>query len=212
MALISATEVSPGASLALCLQVGKMTMDMLRPVQQQKHSDGDRLPKVAIVIVHAKNVENTIECVESLFLSDYANTAIIICDNNSEMSVSDHLVDRIKDITNCQINILNKKELCQLSDGLIRDISIIRCGENLGYAAAANLGFMLSLKDASTKYAWLLNDDVAVEPGCLMHMVSRSEAAQIRESAALDVYIITIVIESKRLGAANSLAGAVGAR
>jgi GT2 family glycosyltransferase len=46
----------------------------------------------------------------------------------------------------------------------------------LGYAAAANLGFILALKDLATKYVWLLNDDVKVERSCLRHMISRSES------------------------------------
>ena len=152
-------------------------MDTLRSIQHHKHIDDDYSPRVSIVVVHNKNVGNTIECVESLLLSGYANVAIIICDNSSDVCLSDRLVERIKDVTDCHINILTKTELRQLSDVSIHSINIIRCGQNLGYAAAANLGFMLTLKDASTKYAWLLNDDVAVEPSCLTHMVSRSEAA-----------------------------------
>lgn len=151
-------------------------MDILRSVQQQKHCDGNYLPKVVVVVVHTKNFDNTVECVESLFLSDYANSTLIICDNSSNVPLSDHLVERIKAVTNYDINILTKTDLCQLSDVSIDGINILRCGQNLGYAAAANLGFILALQDTSTKYVWLLNDDVAVEPSCLKHMICRSEA------------------------------------
>src|SRR5271156_4664522 len=117
-------------------------MDILRSVQQQKHCDGNYLPKVVVVVVHTKNFDNTVECVESLFLSDYANSTLIICDNSSNVSLSDHLVERIKAVTNYDINILTKTDLCQLSDVSIDGINILRCGQNLGYAAAANLGFI----------------------------------------------------------------------
>ena len=151
-------------------------MDILRSVQQQKHCDGNYLPKVVVVVVHTKNFDNTVECVESLFLSDYANSTLIICDNSSNVPLSDHLVERIKAVTNYDINILTKTDLCQLSDVSIDGINILRRGQNLGYAAAANLGFILALQDTSTKYVWLLNDDVADEPSCLKHMICRSEA------------------------------------
>jgi hypothetical protein len=45
------------ASLALRLQVGNLAMDILRSVQQQKHCDGNYLPKVVVVVVHTKNFD-----------------------------------------------------------------------------------------------------------------------------------------------------------
>jgi GT2 family glycosyltransferase len=151
-------------------------MDIFESLQQQKQCDGNYSPKVAVVVVHTENLDNTIQCIESLLSSNYPNKVIVICDNSSDVSLSDQLVERIIAVTNCGINILAKTELCQSNDVSIGGINIIRCGQNLGYAAAANLGFMLTLKDVSTKYAWLLNDDVAVESSCLTHMISRSEA------------------------------------
>ena len=151
-------------------------MEILQPVQQEHNFDRTNLPKAVIAVVHYRNVDNTIECVESIILSDYANRAIIICDNSSNVSLGEQLVERIKKSTNRDINILSKTDLAQLADVSINGINVIRCGQNLGYAGAANLGFILALKDRSTKYIWLLNDDVAVEPSCLKHMISRSEA------------------------------------
>jgi GT2 family glycosyltransferase len=110
------------------------------------------------------------------FLSDYANSALVICDNSSDVSLSDYLVEQIKAATNHSINVFTKADLSQMSDVSIDGINILRCGQNLGYAAGANLGFILALKDRLTKYVWLLNDDVAVEPSCLRHMISRSES------------------------------------
>jgi GT2 family glycosyltransferase len=153
-------------------------MDILGSVQQRKHCDGNYLPKVVVVVVHTRNFDNTVECVESLFLSDYANKTLIICDNSSNVSLSDRLVERIRAVTNYSINIFSKTNLRQLSEALIDGINIIHCEQNLGYAAAANLGFILAMKDASTKYVWLLNDDLVVEHNCLKHMISRSEAVQ----------------------------------
>jgi hypothetical protein len=151
-------------------------MDIIRSGEQQKRFEGNYLPKVVIVVVHTRNVDNTVECVESILLSDYANSTLIICDNSSDVSLSDYLVERIKAATNYSINILARADVSQLSDVSIDGINIVRCGKNLGYAAGANLGFILALKDRVTKYVWLLNDDVVVEPSCLRHMISRSES------------------------------------
>jgi GT2 family glycosyltransferase len=163
--------------VSLCdFRLGNFEMDILKFVRQEKNADGNYLPKAIVAIVHNRNVDNTVECVESILLSDYANRAVIICDNSSDMSLSEQLVERIKAVTDYSINILTKTDLAQLSDVSINHINVLRCEQNLGYAAGANLGFILALKDRSTKYVWLLNDDVAVEPSCLKHMVSRSEA------------------------------------
>jgi GT2 family glycosyltransferase len=151
-------------------------MDIFGSVQQQEDCDSNYLPKAVVAVVHNSNVDNTVECVESILLSDYANRSIIICDNSSDKSLSEQLVERIKAVTNYSINILTKTDLAQLGDVSINDNNIIRCAQTLGYAAGANLGFILALKDRSTKYVWLLNDDVAVEPSCLKHMIFRSEA------------------------------------
>ena len=131
-------------------------MDILGSVQQQ-NCDSNYLPKAVVAVVHNRNVDNTVECVESILLSDYANRAIIICDNSSDISLSEQLFERIKAITNYSINILTKTDLAQLGDVSVNDINILRCEQNLGYAAGANLGFILALKDTSTKYVWLLN-------------------------------------------------------
>lgn len=152
-------------------------MDILGSARRQNRCDGNYLPKVVIVVVHTKNIENTVECAESILRSDYANAALVICDNGSDVSLSDHLVRRIETATNCNINLLSKADLSQLSGVAIEGINIIRCNQNLGYAAGANLGFTLALKDSLVKYVWLLNDDLVVEPSCLRHMISRSEAA-----------------------------------
>jgi GT2 family glycosyltransferase len=151
-------------------------MDITRHGEQQKRFESNYLPKVVIVVVHYSDLHNTVKSVESILSSDYPNKALIVCDNNSDVSRSDYLVEQIKVATNYSVNIVSKFDVSSLIDVSIEGINIIRCGQNLGYAAAANLGFILALKDMATKYVWLLNDDVKVEPNCLKHMISRSES------------------------------------
>jgi len=42
-------------------------MDILGSIQQPEHDCGNYLLKVVIVVVHYKNFDNTVECVESIF-------------------------------------------------------------------------------------------------------------------------------------------------
>jgi GT2 family glycosyltransferase len=163
----------------------------IESVERPEQGNGANSPKVVIVVVHTRNFDNTVECAESIFLSDYANSTLVICDNSSDVSLSDHLVERIKAVTNYSIKVLTKADLTQLGDVSIDGISIIRCGQNLGYAAAANLGFILALKDRLTKYVWLLNDDVVVEPSCLKRMICRVRGSTKRGNLWLSLCLLS---------------------
>ena len=156
-----------------------LAMDIVRSAAQQGHGNGNCLPRVAIIIVHFERIEHTIECIQSVMLSDYKDCKLIICDNGSAIPLRDDLVEWANSIgQESSINVITNSNIVRSNDALSERITIIRCNHNLGYAAGANLGFRLALKDRVTKYVWLLNNDVIVKPNCLRHMVSRSESVQ----------------------------------
>ncbi|MHB8376201.1 MAG: glycosyltransferase, partial [Dehalococcoidia bacterium] len=51
----------------------------------------------------------------------------------------------------------------------------IRCGDNVGFAAGANIGIRDCL-EAGDEFALFLNNDVTVTPGCLRALVDAADA------------------------------------
>jgi hypothetical protein len=101
--------------LALNLGGGGSAVDIIRSGEQQKRFEGDYLPKVIIIVVHCRNLDNTVESVESILLSDYPNSSLLLCDNSSDASLSGDLAARIKDATKSSINVVAKSDVSKLS-------------------------------------------------------------------------------------------------
>jgi len=99
---------------------------------------------VAIILVNYKGVEDTLECVNSLLNVQYNNYAIIIIDNGS------FDIDRLKD------SLQNKA-----------NIYLFSTKENIGFAAACNIGIEFS-KGLGADFVLLLNNDTIVEPDFLL--------------------------------------------
>jgi hypothetical protein len=54
------------------------------------------------------------------------------------------------------------------------DLTLLRAGQNRGYAAGANIGLRVALSDKSVSDFWVLNSDVVLEPSSLGHLLDRS--------------------------------------
>lgn len=109
-------------------------------------------PKVAIIIVHLKNVPNLVDCLVSLNKINYPNFDIFIV-NNGEMSTE--LSDQLDSINN------NIKK-------------IIHNETNLGFARANNIGIKEAII-SKADYILLLNDDTVVSPDFLNFLVDVAE-------------------------------------
>ena len=108
----------------------------------------DRKPPVSIVVVHYRGLEILRRCLSSIFNTDYSRYEVILVDNGSD----DGSVDAV--------------------EGLFRGrIRIIRSGANLGFVGGNNL----ALKEVSSKYVVLLNNDTAVHPKWLKKLVEAAE-------------------------------------
>lgn len=111
-------------------------------------NDAACAPLVFIVVLNWNGWCDTLECLDSLRQLDYPNFRVVVVDNGS----SD---DSVR-----QIRLANP------------DIMSLQTGSNLGYAGGNNIGIQYAL-DHSADYIWLLNNDTAVEPDALMHLVAR---------------------------------------
>ncbi len=104
-------------------------------------------PRLAIIILHYKNLSDTRACLQSLRKIDYPNCSVILVNNDSP----DHgraLADEFGDF-----------------------ISLIQNKENLGFAAGNNAGIAAGLADKSVDAVLILNNDTTVEPNFLSEMV-----------------------------------------
>ena len=105
-------------------------------------------PCVSVVIVHHKGVERLLNCLESLFKTDYDNIQVFLVDNGSR----DNSVDFAEKIYGDRLKIIRSKT-------------------NLGFVGGNNL----ALKHVWGKYVVLLNDDTEVAPDWLSHIVDVAE-------------------------------------
>jgi GT2 family glycosyltransferase len=93
---------------------------------------------ISFVILHYKNINDTIECLKDLkVICKNHGFSIIVVDNNT----------------------LNKKEILLIKK-LTKDLIILK--ENIGYAKANNLGVDYALKKYSPDFICVLNNDVFI--------------------------------------------------
>lgn len=108
------------------------------------------IPKVFIIIINWNGLQDTLECLASVFKMDYSKLKVIVVDNGS----SDDSVAVIRKIYPQVILIENKK--------------------NLGYSGGNNIGMRYAIKHAA-QYMWLLNNDTVVEVDAVSKLVDAAE-------------------------------------
>jgi len=107
-------------------------------------------PRVAIIILNWNGLNDTLECLESLFKMSYPNYEVYVVDNASK---EDEL-GAIKDW----------KDSKDWKDG--KEIHFFQNKENLGFAEGNNVGIRKALED-SAEYIFTLNNDTVVDPDFL---------------------------------------------
>jgi hypothetical protein len=107
--------------------------------------------KVGFVILNWNGVNDTLECLQSVYEQDYPNFDVVVVDNAS----SDNSVE-----------ILTEK---------YPNIFIIKNQVNLGYAEGNNLGLNYAAQKGSD-YLFVLNNDVVLKKDCLSELVSKIKA------------------------------------
>ncbi|MCU0473902.1 MAG: glycosyltransferase family 2 protein [Bacteroidales bacterium] len=123
-------------------------------------------PKLSIIIVNWNGSNDTIECIESLFLSEEKEFNLIIVDNGSSSEDYTNLFNYCKEKflnNNCLAgNEVKVKRIDNLNFAN-HVVTIIENEENLGFAIANNIGIEFSLKNGADKIL-LLNNDTLVTP------------------------------------------------
>jgi len=105
---------------------------------------------VYIIILTWNHIVDTIECLDSVFKSDYSDIHVVVVDNAS----SDNTVQ-----------IIREKYPC---------IDILENGQNLGYAEGNNEGIRYSASQGAD-YVFILNNDTVLDPQAISFLVKDLE-------------------------------------
>lgn len=147
-----------------------------------------------VIVVNYNGWQDTVECLESVFRSDYSKYRVIVCDNGS----TDNSMQQIEawaegrlDFTDPASSYFRQfqfppvkkplyfaqyaQETAELGGerGNDAQLVLIRCSKNLGFAGGNNVGLRYALACGDMDYAWLLNNDTVVKPDALSRMVDR---------------------------------------
>jgi len=104
-------------------------------------------PSVFLVILIWNHLEDTIECLDSVFHSEYRNIQVIIIDNAS---------------TDSSVAVIHEK---------FPQVKIIENKENLGYAEGNNVGIRYALKHEAD-YVFVLNNDIVIQCNTISSLVN----------------------------------------
>jgi GT2 family glycosyltransferase len=107
-------------------------------------------PKVSILVVNWNRLGDTLECLNSIFKSDYPNFDVIVVDNGS----TDRSVPSIRE--------------------RFPQIIVLENAKNLGFTGGNNQGMRYALQ-RNADYVWLLNNDATTEPDTLTKLVKAVE-------------------------------------
>lgn len=106
--------------------------------------------KVFIVILNWNGLQDTLECLESVFKLDYPNFEVIVVENGS---------------TDNSVEVIRKT---------YPQVILIKSKVNLGYTGGNNIGMRYALKNKAD-YVWLLNNDTVVEADTLSKLLKKAE-------------------------------------
>lgn len=111
------------------------------------------MKKVIIIILNWNKWQETIDCLNSVYQSDYSNFEVLLIDNAS----SDGSVGKIK--------------------AAFPDLRMIVNSENIGFTGGNNQGMRIAASEGAD-YVWLLNNDTEVEPDCLSQIVAVANSSR----------------------------------
>ena len=116
------------------------------------HPVTDR-PRVAVVVLNYLAVDDTRTAVESVQRGDFLESLIVVVDNSPDVRVTESLRAHL--------------DPC---------VTLVRAGDNIGYAAGNNLGIRKALELAPVDYVWVLNPDTLVAPDALSWLVLAADS------------------------------------
>jgi len=154
-----------------------------------------KTPKVYVIIVNYNGWADTIECLESILQSSYANYQVLVIDNCS----TDNSLERIAAWAKGDLDVytlpgnalrgfscppvpkpvpwvmMSRAEAESGHEGTwlhsSKKIVLVQAGDNLGFAGGTNIGMRFALSLPDLGYIWILNNDTAIGRDALADLV-----------------------------------------
>ena len=151
-------------------------------------------PRVYVILLNYNGWRDTVECLETLFASDYDDYRVIVADCAS----TDDSLARIADWANGKLAAPRptpffsetiespRKPIglaichgpdCIPADPTLHDqpLTLIAIGENRGFSGGNNVAIRYVLRRGDARYVCLLNNDTVVQPSSLRMLVETAE-------------------------------------
>jgi GT2 family glycosyltransferase len=151
-------------------------------------------PRVYVILLNYNGWRDTVECLETLFASDYDNYRVIVADCASTDDSLAHIAAWAKGrlATPHRAPFLSetvespRKPIgvavchgpdCIPADSTLHDrpLTLIAIGENRGFAGGNNVAIRHVLTRGDARYVCLLNNDTVVQPSSLRALVEMAE-------------------------------------
>ncbi len=168
------------------------------------------MAKVIIIILNWNGWKDTIQCLESLMRSSYADYRVVVCDNDStddslkkikawasgELIVADYLNDTLRrllvpPLAKPLAYIEYDRETAESGDHEQTDsfpLVLIQTGSNAGYAGGNNVGIRYALQQ-NADYIWLLNNDTVITRDTLAELVDFMATDNVMGLAGSVIYL-----------------------
>jgi GT2 family glycosyltransferase len=174
------------------------TLMEVDPALERVDLSGAAAP-LGIVIVNWNGWQNTLECLEAIFRMQGFQGPVVVVDNGSQDGSIDMLIawamgqvcvipqSRQPQIERLVIPPVTKPITTRILEPLSslgRDsldfacrLFIIRAGQNLGFAAANNLGIKLLLESPDIELIWFINNDALPREDAFLEITSAANSA-----------------------------------
>ena len=102
----------------------------------------------SFIILHYKNIDDTLCCLESLRVADFKDSHFIVVDNNT-------------------LNFKDEKSISKYT------IDILKLDKNYGFAVANNKGIEYAEKKYNSKFYIIINNDVIISQKNFLNIISK---------------------------------------
>ncbi len=148
--------------------------------------------KIYIIVLNYNGWLDTVECLESIFKSDYINFQVIVVDNASSDNSLEHIIAWANGTKKVDFKppselkkfiyplekkpieyvVLEEDELLNESRYAESRLIIIKSKRNKGYAHGNNIAINYALGRGDFEYIWVLNNDTVVKADTLSSLVA----------------------------------------
>jgi GT2 family glycosyltransferase len=137
-----------------------------------------------ILVVNYKRWEEALECIRSVFVSDYPDFKVILTDNCSDNGslekIRQDLQDRPVEVSGISrpLNTLlvPRQEFAALPPSKLPDLTLVQNDSNAGFAAGNNIALRVVMEEDA--FIWLLNPDMTVAPDTLAAMIRCAQSGE----------------------------------